>query len=155
VRRSETASLIICILFPLACSGCITASLVTLGTAFSALGSAASTGVDVYKLGKLDSALMTTADECHRAVLLATIDLGLAVHNDQRTDKMFVVYEMALLDTQKSQVGIHIEQRTQSMCLCRVDVGFFGSEPTAKLMMERIRVHLHLMPATAPADGSI
>jgi hypothetical protein len=155
MHRSRIASLIICCLFPLACSGCITGSLITLGTVFGALGSAASTGADVYKLGKLDSALMTNADEVHHAVFLAAVDLSLVVKNDQRTEKKMIVYEMAMLDTQKAQVGVHIEQRTPSMCLCRVDVGFFGSEPTAKLMMERIRAHLHLMPATMPVYGSL
>jgi hypothetical protein len=138
----------------MSCSGCITASLVTLGTVLGAVGTAASTGIDAYNLGKLDTALMTNAEQCHRAVLLAAGDLGLHILIDQRNPKPVTVFEMTLKDDLKSQVGIHIEYRTPSMCLCRVDVGIFGSEPTAKLMMERIRFHLHLPPTTSIADDS-
>jgi len=139
----------------ISCSGCITASLVTLGTVLGAVGSAASTGIDAYNLGKLDTALMTSADECHRSVLLAANDLGLHVQIDQRKSKPVTVFEMTLKDDLKSQVGIHIEYRTPTMCLCRVDVGIFGSEPTAKLMMERIRFHLHLPATTSVAESSV
>jgi hypothetical protein len=38
--------------------------------------------------------------------------------------------------------AVKIEQRTQRLCRIRVDVGWFGSDPTAKLFMDRIRTHL-------------
>lgn len=140
----------LCLLLAAAGSGCITASLATVGTVLGAVGSAASTGADVYKLGKLESALFCNARDCHVAVLATAVDLGLLVKSDSLSTKEGIVYEMALLDDLKSQVGIRIEQRSSKITLCRVDVGFFGSEPTAKLVIERIRVHLHQLPATNP-----
>ncbi len=83
-------------------------------------------------------------------MLATAVDLGLLVKSDSLSTKEGIVYEMALLDDLKSQVGIRIEQRSSKITLCRVDVGFFGSEPTAKLVIERIRVHLHQLPATNP-----
>jgi hypothetical protein len=124
------------------CTSCITASLATIGTVLGSLGSAASTGSDVYKLGKLDSALMCDAADCHHAALLAAHDLGLAPKFDRTSPGADPVWNMAFLDDQKSQVGICIEQRTRCLCRCRVDVGLFGSEPTARLMMDKIRSHL-------------
>jgi hypothetical protein len=126
----------------LSTNGCITGSLVTIGTVLGALGTAASTGSDVYKLGKLDAVLNRPAADCHRAVLASAGDLGLSVIVDDQTDLQFEVWEMTLHDERNSPVGIHIERRTGKMCRCRVDVGFFGSEPTARLMMERIRANL-------------
>jgi hypothetical protein len=137
------------VLLPLLCTGCITASLATIGTVLGALGSAASTGADVYKLGKLDAALMCSAHDCHEAVLKSAVDLGLRVKSDSLSNKSDPVYEMTLIDDLKSPVGIRIEQRASAITLCRVDVGLFGSEPTARLVMERIRDHLKKSPPTS------
>jgi hypothetical protein len=134
------------LLLPLSCGGCITASLATLGTVLGAVGTAASTGSDVYHLGKLEAAVFSNATDCHAAALLASIDLDLRLKIDQRTDKPQQVWEMTLVDKFDTPVGIHIEYRTAKFCLCRVDVGIFGSEPTAHLFMDRIRAHLHLPP---------
>jgi hypothetical protein len=152
----ETASIrklrviALCMLLAGGCSGCITASLATIGTVLGAVGTAASTGADAYKLGKLDSALFCDARACHNAVLSSAVDLGLWVRSDGLDNRSGIIYEMALLDDQKSQVGIRIEQRSAMLTLCRVDVGIFGSEPTAKLVLERIRFHLHQLPTTNP-----
>jgi hypothetical protein len=144
MRICRLKSVLFTALLLVACNGCITGSLITIGTVLGALGSAASTGSDVYKLGKLDAVLMTSAPICHAAVLNSANDLGLKVEIDQQIDKKNDVWEMTVRDQLKSPVGIHIESRTDKMCRCRVDVGFFGSEPTARLFMERIRAHLNL-----------
>jgi Protein of unknown function (DUF3568) len=146
----KSYALAILLLFAFTCGGCITASLATIGTALGALGSAASTGVDVYKLGKLDTALMCNAGECHTAVEKSAVDLHLRVRRETLDYRTSPVYEMTLTDDLNSPVGIRIEQRTPTLCLCRVDVGIFGSEPTARLVMERIRAHLHQTAATNP-----
>jgi hypothetical protein len=121
-------------------SGCITASLATLGTVVGFLGSAASTGADVYKLGKLDAALMATPVEIHQAVRDSACDLGLELVSDPSGDPN--VWQAKLLDDQKRDITVRVESRASHLCICRVDVGFFGSEPVAKVIMERIRAHL-------------
>jgi len=156
--HSPLKSCLFSALLLLVCNGCITSSLITIGTVLGALGSAASTGSDVYKLGKLEAALMTDAPACHSAVLSSANDLGLKVqidqHSLQHTDKEKVdVWEMTLRDKLDAPVGIRIEGRTDKMCRCRVDVGIFGSEPTAHLFMERIRANLHLPPDSPPSNS--
>jgi hypothetical protein len=144
IRLIAVSALLLC------SNGCITGTLITVGTVLGALGSAASTGADVYKLGKLDATLMVTADQCHAAVVNSAADLGLRIIIDKQTDTKNKVWEMTLHDDLKTPVGIHIERRTDRMCRCRVDVGIFGSEPTAHLFMERIRANLRLPPPTNP-----
>jgi hypothetical protein len=139
------------VVLALLCGGCVTASLATLGTVLGAVGAAASTGADVYHAGKLEAALLCSGEECHRAVLLAEADLGLHFKIDHRTDTPTQVWEMTIVDDLKSPVGVRIQSRTKTLCLCRVDVGLFGSEATARLLMERIRVHLPVHPSTTAA----
>ena len=132
-------------------SGCITGSIITLGTVLGALGSAASTGSDVYKLGKLDAVLDASASDCHLAAVQTAKELGLMITIDEHSDPPEDVFEMTMHDDQKSPVGVHIERRTAVVCRVRIDVGFFGSEPTTKLFMQHLRANLHLAaPAQTP-----
>jgi hypothetical protein len=121
-----------------------------MGTVLGALGSAASTGADAYKLGKLDAALSCDAGDCRHAAVRAAGDLGLRVSADSIETKPNVIYTMTLTDDLNHTVEIRVQHRTRSMCLCRVDVGLFGSEPVARLVMEHVRKHLPKSAATNP-----
>jgi hypothetical protein len=123
-------------------TGCAALPLATLGTVLGFAGTAATAGPEVYNLGKLDFSAWATFEECRSAVDEATADLQLHIeHSDfvgKRRDE--IVFKLA--DDQKKRINVHIDRRTGKLCQCRVDVGIFGSEPTAKLIMERIRSHL-------------
>jgi len=134
------------VLMSIGVSGCITSSIITLGTVLGALGSAASTGSDVYKLGKLDAVLYASATDCHRGVIQTAKEMGLMIVTDDHVNPREDVWEMTLHDEKKSPVGIHIERRTAVMSRVRIDVGIFGSEPTTRLFMQQLRINLHLAP---------
>ena len=158
--RSRLPALALYAMILTGCNGCITASLATIGTVLGAVGSAASAGSEVYSLGKLDVSVMATFDECRAAVTQAATDLQLHVKEAKNKDKPPKdVSEIELEDDLKSTISVRVERRTGRMCRCRVDVGLFGSEPTAKLLMHRIRHHLPdkdsdtMLDDAAPARG--
>src|SRR5580692_3290043 len=85
-RSIRTICLLILMSMLLGTTGCITASVVAAGTAIGAASSAVVTGADVYRLGKLDTALMTSEDDCINAVREAAANLRLQIH-DEKTNK--------------------------------------------------------------------
>jgi Protein of unknown function (DUF3568) len=136
------ACLMVLMLLPLASSGCVTATLVTAGTVIGAASSAVSTGADVYRLGKLDTAVMATYNDSREAVREATANFRLKVVWDEQEGKHKNIWSFRLADDLKETVDITIEQRSEMLCLIRVDVGWFGSQPTAQLLIDKIRTHL-------------
>lgn len=136
------------------CSGCITASLATIGTILGAVGSAASTGSEVYSLGKLDASVMGSYASSQLAVTAAADDLQLHLCSDDSPKKYPDIKRYLFEDDLGAKFKIQIERRTSMMCRCRVDVGFFGSEPTARLILDRIRWHLpHMRNESIPGDS--
>jgi Protein of unknown function (DUF3568) len=148
-RSIRTICLLILMSMLLGTTGCITASVVAAGTAIGAASSAVVTGADVYRLGKLDTALMASEDDCINAVREAAANLRLEIHNE-KTNKNEHTWKLELTDEQKETTEITVERRTGVLCRVRVDVGWFGNEPTAQLVMAKIREHL---PATAAPTG--
>jgi Protein of unknown function (DUF3568) len=141
----------ICAFILIACSGCDLIPLATLGTVLGIAGTAASTGTEVYQAGKLDTAFMADRDKCRDAVLLAALDLKLHVVRDRELCKG--KWDFQLQDDLKSKIEVTLQRRTEQMCRCRVNVGLFGSRPTAELIMHRIQTHLpaqSTMPAPPP-----
>jgi hypothetical protein len=132
------------------CGGCALIPLATLGTVLGIAGTAVATGPEVYGLGKLDRAMMARDGDCRRAVRLAAGDLQLRIVFDGKKRGCGQEWEFELRDEQKSEIEITVERRSPMLCLCRVDVGWFGSEPTARLVMEVIESHLQ-HAATRPA----
>jgi hypothetical protein len=129
-----------------ACSGCALIPLATLGTVLGVASTAASTAPEVYELGKLDVALRADDGKCRRAVRLAAADLQLHIVSDGPGSGCEHGWKFELRDDRKGKIEITVERRTAMLCLCRVDVGIFGSEPTAHLVMQMIKSHL---PAAA------
>ena len=123
-------------------TGCASIGLATLGTALGALGSAASTGSSVYKLGKLDSAEMASYADTRWAVRQAATDLDLHVSVDAPDEKDRTIWHFAFCDLKKAETDVTVERRASMVCLVRVNVGILGSEPTARLIMRRIHAHL-------------
>jgi Protein of unknown function (DUF3568) len=126
----------------LSCGGCITASIATIGAMIGFAGTAATVGNDVYHLGKLYRSVMATQDDTRKAVRATAGDLGLKVLSESPPSHDNPVSEYLLEDDQKKKMGVSLDQRSAKLCQIRVDVGIWGSEPTAKLIMDRICFHL-------------
>jgi hypothetical protein len=124
-----------------ACSGC-TAGL-TVATAASAAalaGETLDTGNAVYSMGKLDSAERARLPECLDCIHAASIDLGL----DAMTEKTLSDGRMRLAfkDKRHKVTDVWLDPRSPTMTLVRIDVGWFGSQPTARLFLSRFKYHL-------------
>ena len=123
-----------------AAGGCAAIPLAMIGTALGVAGSAASVGGSVYSQGKLDSAEMATPERWSAAVRAAAADLNLSVFEVPPADPDGV-RTFTLADDHKAKIGVRVEPRTRTLLLNRIDVGLFGSEPTARLLLERVRRH--------------
>jgi hypothetical protein len=136
-------------------SGCAALPLATVGVMADIAGVAVSSGPTVYHAGKLDIAFMADDISVRRAVRAAAVDLDLHVTRDQSHDgnQDKGTWDFRLRDDRQTDIDVTVEQRTPNLCWCRVDVGLFGSEPMARLIMARI--HAHVPPQAAATEGSI
>lgn len=126
-------------------TGCATLTLATLGSILGTAGSAASAGADVYNLGKLDAAEMARLDQTVLAVHEAADDLTLRFNPDPKAhQKDPAIIELPFIDDKKDKVSVRLERRAERLVWIRIDVGWFGSEVTAHLLLTRIRAHLPL-----------
>ncbi len=123
--------------------GCAAAAVTTAGTVAGLAATALSTGADVYHLGKLDSVEMARMPDLISSMHSTAKDLHLAIDREEH-DKS--EWSMRLTDEQGSTIDITLERRTETMCRCRINVGLFGSEPTARLILIRLREYLPLAP---------
>lgn len=152
--------------------GCgATLTLGTLATAAGLAATAVGTGADVFGLGKLNSAEAASADAVRLAVEHVADDLGFEVVGggfEGDTDK----YLFRWRDDKGAEVKVIVEPRTATLTRLRIDVGLLGNEPTARLILARIRRQLDLdgsppdppsspdatplvpVPTTAPATPS-
>ena len=122
-------------------AGCAAIPLAALGTALGVGASAVSTGASVYSLGKLNSAEHATADAVRHAAEATADEL------DFRTlrggfDEAGRVYTVRWADALGATLDVVIDQRSARLTWLRIDVGVFGNEPTARLILERIRARL-------------
>jgi hypothetical protein len=145
----STALIGLIVVLAMACGGC---ALVPLSTVFGIAGTAASTGPEVYSYGKLDIAFMAEDGIVQKAVREAAADLGLRMIRDCRVSQSKKIWNFVMQDDLNLKIGVTVEQRAAKLCLCQVDVGLLGSEPTARLVMTRIKAHLP-SSAAAPAGA--
>lgn len=135
--------------------GCEMLALGTVATALGIAGSAVTTGGAIYSQGKLDSAEMSTMENWTTAVYAAADDLHLKVKHPPAdgpaTLPSATLVHFILEDEKGATMSVTVERRAQTLLRSRVDVGLFGSEPTARLLLSRIRFH-----AGVPiSDGSV
>jgi len=148
-KRRWLGAALVCLL-ALTTGGCITATLATVGTLFGLAGTAASTGSDVYYLGKLDFAAMAGQDQTRQAVRGAADDLSLHLLSDTLTDACQYEWTLRFDDDHRSVIEVTVGQRSDTLSVVRVNVGAFGNQTIAKLFAYRIRQHL---PARASNPG--
>jgi len=136
------------------CGGCALIPLATLSTVVGMAGDVAPVAPAVFHAGKLDVTMMTKYDEVLPAVRQAAWDLQMHVVRDQKNGGGDWDWDFQLRDDKKEKVEITVRKCTATMCKCQVDVGLFGSEPTARLIMWRIEMHLpgEVTPGEFAAD---
>jgi hypothetical protein len=129
-----------CLVLLIACSGCEVISLAAAGTAIDIAGTVATAGPEAFAAGKLDTALMADYGKTRAAVEMAADDLKLRVvrSRDLGDNK----WDFQLQDDFDAKIEVTLQKRTERLCRCRVDVGFFGPRTTAELVMRRIGSHL-------------
>ena len=123
----------------LACgtAGCATATVAAAGTVAGIAATAISTGGEIYRLGKLDAADEVRYERWITACREAVRDLHYTPEKD--LDKGNGSWICIVRDDRRSRVDITVERRTEMICLTNIDVGFFGSEPTARLILAAAR----------------
>jgi Protein of unknown function (DUF3568) len=126
----------------LGAGGCAVIPLATFATVLGIASTAATAGPEVYQQGKLDSALMANYHDVRQAVRRAARDLGLRVLRDRQSGCGWD-WDFKLEDDRGSKMEVTIQKRAANLCRCRVNVGLFGSEPTAKLVMSQIRAEIN------------
>ena len=135
----------------LGCGGCEIVTLATVSTMLDIAGTVATTGPEVFSMGKLSTALMADDGEIQKAVRRAGADLHLHLVRDRQEKSYRNIWDFQFQDDRKSKIEVTVEKRAGMLCWLRVNVGIFGSEPTARLIMHRIESHL---PPTAAAPGT-
>ena len=141
--------LFVCAALTFGAGGCATASIATASTLAGIAATGISTGADVYRMGKLDSADLGTFEQWTSATRAAAGDLGLKIERDETYGEG--KWRCYLADDHQTHSRVYIERRTPKLCRIRVDVGVLGSEPTARLLLARIRQHVpNLVGAAAP-----
>jgi hypothetical protein len=136
--------------------GCIAAlPVAALGVAgdVADIGSTAFTaGTEVFNSGKLESVEFATFDQARAAVRSTLNDLRLNLDQSTAT-KTKARYDFS--DDIHDEVRIDLVQRSPAICGVRIDVGYFGSEAYARLLLKSVRGRLPLFAgraATQPAQ---
>jgi hypothetical protein len=120
--------------------GCAALPLATLGSLVGVGASAVSTGNDIYQLGKLDTAQMASFDQAVAAAQCAAEDLCLSAKQVEHRDRG--VRRLTFADDRGAGIKVDVEPRTPRLVRVRIDVGWFGSQQTARLYLARMRAHL-------------
>lgn len=147
----------------LACSaggvtgGCIALPVAALGLAgnISDIGNTAfSAGTEIFSSGKLESVEFTTFEHAQAAVRSTINDLRLKLDQSEFS-KRRATYDFS--DQADSSIRIDLIRRTSAICQIRIDIGIFGSEAYARLLLKSVRARLPIVArqsATQPTSPS-
>jgi hypothetical protein len=117
-----------------------------------AASQAAGTGSAVFSAGKLKAVGMADVESARTAVLIAADELSLTV--EEQTSPSPDRCRIVLRDDRNTRVWVYLQQRTATLTRIQVNVGFFGSEPTARLLLARIGLALGAHLADEEADSA-
>lgn len=122
--------------------------LAVIGAASQAAGS----GSAIFTGGKLKAVGMVDIESARTAVLIAAADLSLEIveETSSRPGRDRIV----LRDDRMARMWVYLDQRTPTLTRITVSVGFFGSEPTARLLLKRIGIAVNLHFPNDEADSS-
>src|SRR5665213_842876 len=103
---------------------------------------AVSTGHDVYSLGKLDTAEVANIRAVIAAARDAADELGLLPDPKSKDKYDGCSAKVSFVDDKGAWLCVRVDRRTATLALIQIDVGFFGSQSTARLFLARMRRHL-------------
>ena len=139
----------------LTANGCALLPVAALGVAGNVadIGSAAfSAGTEVFNAGKLESFEFCSFEQGQDAVRSMLNDLRLhSTKSEFEKNKAYYLWE----DETGATVDITVRERSAAVCGFRIDVGYFGSEAYARLLLKSIRARLPLVqarPTTQPIN---
>ncbi|MEE9404133.1 MAG: DUF3568 family protein [Algisphaera sp.] len=128
-------------------SGC-GADLAVLGAA----ASAASTGSSVYKRGKLNASWMADVEQVVTAAERAAAELGLELLSSVG-DSQEGVWTVTARDMSDTKFMVRVERKAERLTEFQIDIGWFGQEPTARLLLKRMAVAIELDDGRSGQDG--
>jgi hypothetical protein len=131
----STGTLLMCAAVP-GCAAGVDVALIS--AAAGAASSAADAGSAVYSAGKLRSVGMLDVESTRTAVLIAADELGLEIEEESEPGPGR--YRIVLIDELNTRIYVHLQERTPTMTRLTINMGMFGSEPTARLILKRIAV---------------
>lgn len=105
----------------------------------AAAGSAVQSGSSVWRSGMLSSALLAPFDRTVGAVEAAAAELGLSVRARSSREGHDAIY---LVDDHHNRMRIMVKHRTDAYTVVVIDMGVFGSQAVARLILRRIEHHL-------------
>lgn len=108
--------------------------------AVGAAANAAQAGSTVYKQGKINAAHLAPLDGVVLAGEEAIADLGLVLK--KRDDRRLNRVELFANDETGAKYKIRVFRRTDRLTRYQIDVGWFGHEALARLLLRRMQVHL-------------
>ena len=117
-----------------------------------AAASAASTGSAVFKRGKLNASWMARFERVVAAAELATHDLGLTLLSsagDSERGRWTVTAE----NDEQEKFIVRVTRKAPRLTEFQVDVGWFASEPTARLLLRRMAVAIDLEETRTGVDS--
>lgn len=119
-----------------------------------AASSAASSGSAVYKRGKLNASWMASFDEVVAAGEAAFDDLGMKVTRSKGNEKKGK-WAIVAVNDDKNKVKLKVDHKASRLTEFQIDVGLFGKEPTARLILKRMAVALQLGATEVGTDEAM
>jgi len=108
-----------------------------------AAASAASSGSAVYRRGKLDASWMASFERVISGAELAASELGLELLSSAG-DSAAGTWTVAARNAVGEKVIVRVNRKASSLVEFQIDIGWFGRESTAQLMLKRMAVAIGL-----------
>ncbi len=105
--------------------------------------SAASTGSAVYKQGKLNASWMAPFDRVVMAGEAAFIDMGMSIKKS-KGDSEKGDWTIVAVNDENEKIILTIDRKSPSLTEFQIDMGWFGREATARLLLKRMAVAINL-----------
>lgn len=119
-----------------------------------AASSAVSSGSAVYKRGKLNASWMASFDQVVAAGEGAFNDLGMRV-TKSKGDEAKGNWMIVAVNDDKNKVTLKVDRKTAALTEFQLNVGWFGKEPTARLILKRMAVALQVGATEVGTDEAM
>ncbi len=127
-----------------AVSGCAPLAIGSVGSLAGLTTTAVSAGGGAFRLGKLHASEMMPDEAVKHAVRHAADELDLRCTHDREAGEG--VWRFVFKDERDETIRARVDRRTANLTALLIDVGWFGSEATARLFLTRIHTRLYNLP---------